>query len=194
MLADVHRLLRLQLKPGDFAVYKARKGQGSALKLNLRLNPTFSDAAEAEYVAEVDGGLFVTLAPEGPEKNGFPTFQWQDASQCITGKLGMPDITGLLTAIREYRRSQELPVGLQREGPQGKLPNEFGGFHKTGDGSNTAYAYTFSPDGARFQISKTGKTEKAGKRLAVALDLKEETAFVAYLEMSLQGFLRVGMR
>lgn len=168
-------------------IHKPNKaGTGQALKLELRLAPQFVAGEKGGYYdpeANKEGGLFLELAGQGPAKNGFATFDWQTVLRC---KLGVPDLTGLLLAIRNWRQlGYEVPGHLQ--GKAGK-PNTVTLFHKTPTDS-TIITYEFGDSSSVLRISK-------GKDLArsISLSLTEEFLFERYLALSLDAHLKTGKR
>jgi hypothetical protein len=194
VLLDTYRLSNLAINPQPVRVYKPRQGGGgAALKLQLRLEPTIkrSDSG-AEFIDEVDGGLFVELAAqEGEVRSGakqFPAFGWASPS-LVRAKLGMPDITGLLVAFREVRlRGRPVPVSLQPKQASEKSAQQVGMFHKFGQ-SSTALTYTFEPDGSSLYVSKSKDL-----RRSITLSLSEELLVESYLRLALDAFVRVGQR
>jgi hypothetical protein len=197
----VHQLLRLvqsELSPQDFLVYKPRGGKGAALKLNLRVHPEFKPTkAGTEYVVkDKKQGLFIEMAAEGPKgASGFPEFQWHDPAKVVRAKLGIPDITRLLLSIREYRSfMRDVPKPF-RPGPDvDKHPNVFQAFHKFGEASSIV-TYTFRDETMSIlEVSRQYGKGKEPSKLSISLNLEEELAFERYLQLSLDAFLRCGMR
>jgi hypothetical protein len=179
-------LSELQLRPRDLRFYKPKNGQGAAVKFDLRLVPLVKVGATGDtYVKSVSGGLFLEMARELPSKDaeGNATFGWDEANTRITGKLGLPDVTSLLTAVRCRYAKRLLPDSYGFEGGDSvKL------FHKFGD-ETTAIRYTLAPDGAFLHISKSKELQRK-----VKLSLQEELAMEAYLQHALNMFVLMGVR
>lgn len=190
-LSDLEALIRTQFNPAQHIIHKPnRSGTGQALKLQLRLEPKWINTESGGYFdreANKQGGLFLELVPQsGKDDNGNATFAWRDDSKVIRCKLGIPDITGLLTAIREYRiLNRVVPPYLQ-----GKAAKENGVelFHKFERGS-TIISYSFDEQQSILRISK-------GKDLyrSIAITLGEELLLQRYLELALDAYLKVGKR
>ncbi len=184
-LGFLWRMARTTLRPEPFTVYKPQKsGSGVVAKFNMRLDPVW----EGDYVKQVDGGLFLDLVAQGPDKNGFPSFKWDDKASTVTAKLGLPDLSGLVVAIRDFRvRGLEVPTYLRGK-PATAKPNTVVLFHKT-DASSTVITYTFGDESSTIKLSKPGGVYKS-----VSLTLSEELILQQYLMLALDAFLRVGMR
>lgn len=186
---EVYRISASTLRPEPIVFYKPQKtgNNGVAAKFNLALRPTYS--AEQGYVEEVDGGLFLDLVAQG-DKNaaGFPTFKWTDKDTLITAKFGLPDVSGLLVAIRDVRvRGAEVPTYLR--GKSVEKTNVVSLFHKSGDAATTGITYTFEKDSSILRLSKS-----RDKFRSVSLTLGEEVILEEYLRFALEAFIRVGMR
>lgn len=185
-------LLNTAFTPQQHIVHKpTMKGTGQALKLQLRLEPLWVESAGGGFFdkqANKDGGLFLEIAPQGGKDAGNnPTFLWKDASKLVRCKLGIPDITGLLVAIREWRIGRtSVPSYLQdRNSPK---ENQVSLFHKYNNGS-TIISYTFDDAQSVLRISK-GKDQAR----SISLTLGEEVIFEKFLNMALEAYLKVGKR
>jgi hypothetical protein len=188
---ELYRLAMTTLRPEPVVIYKPKKGNGLAAKFNLRLLPKYesSEADGPEYLKDVDGGLFVDLVAEGPEKNGFPTFKWDDRASLVTAKLGLPDVSNLLVAIRDFRgRGLEVPTYLRGQAASAK-PNQVSLFHKHDVAGTTGISYTFQEESSILRVSKS-----KDKFASIALTLSEEVILEQYLRHALDAFIRVGMR
>lgn len=186
---ELYRLSMTTLRPEPIVFYKPKKGSGLAAKFNLRLKPVYEskEAEGPEYLTEVEGGLFVDLVAEGPEKGGFPTFKWTDSASLVTAKLGLPDVSGLLAALRDFRgRGLEVPTYLR--GKDGK-PNVVSMFHKHEVAGTTGISYTFQDESSVLRVSKS-----KDKYASISLTLGEEVILEQFLRLALDAFIRVGMR
>lgn len=190
-LQELYRLATTQLRPEPVVFYKPQKsGKGVAAKVNLRLYPEYAQPEEggAEFLKQVEGGLFVDLVAQGPEKNGFPTFKWQDRESLVTAKLGVVDVSALLASIRDFRgRGIEVPTYLR--GSKSPKPNVVSLFHKHEVAGTTAISYAFEAESSVLRISKG-----ADRYASVSLNLSEEVVLEAYLRHALDAFIRVGAR
>lgn len=186
-LNDLYKLAMTELRPEPVVFYKPNQsGTGVAAKFNLRLSPVY-DEVEG-FLKETNGGLFVDIVSQG-EKNqgGFPTFKWTDRESLVTAKFGLPDVSGLLAAIRDFRyRGIEVPTYLLGKD---KKPNVVNLFHKTETTGTTGISYTFQPESSVLRLSKSKDLHKS-----ISLTLGEEVILEAYLRLSLTAFLKVGMR
>jgi hypothetical protein len=178
------RQQRLELNPEALYVYKpAKSGNGTALKLDLRLVPTYGDTG---YVAEVKGGLFVELAAQEGEKNGFPVFGWKSETK-VSAKLGIPDVTTMLVGLREVRlKGKPVPQSVRAKGDEKGI--SVGMFHRFGE-ETAAISLQFGADGSFFQVSKS-----ATLRRSIKLSLTEEIGLEVYLRFALQRLLQLGVR
>lgn len=184
---ELWRLGVATLRPEPIVFYKPKKsGDGVAAKFNLRLRPHWVPGEE--YVSEVDGGLFVDLVAQGESNTaGFPTFKWTDKATLITAKLGLPDISGLLAAMRDFRdRGLEVPTYLRGKD---KKPNVVSLFHTTDTSGSTGISYQFEPESAVLRVSKSKDKFKS-----VSLTLGEEVIFRHYLAIALDAYVRFGLR
>ncbi len=184
---SLQKLLKTDFTPAPFLVYKPQKnGAGQAMKLQLRLEPNWIDTDDGGYFEKSrKHGLFLEIAPQEGSNGKFPTFGW-NSPKLIRCKLSLADVTKLLTSYREVRfLNSVVPAGF-RSAPQ----NEYicSSYHRYGDQS-TAINYTFDPTRGLLKLSKSKEWARS-----IALDLHEETAIFAYLELSLNAFLRVGIR
>lgn len=198
---DQQKLFLMQrqaLKPESWRVYRARKGQGSALTVDFRLEPTWKTGPQGTvYVSTLDGGMWLQIVPEsGVDSGGNATFNWQGG---VRAKLGVPDISGLLVAMREVRlRGRAVPEYL---GPRRKQGTEWvptdptkttvGLTHRFGEGAEvrtTIIQYKFDAGGGFLSIS-----ESAQSKGGIKLNLSEELQWQRVLEASLDTMLRWGM-
>lgn len=190
-LESLYQWYRTTFSPQPHIIHKPNgKGNGQALKIQMRMNPVFVETPDGGFFdreANKQGGLFVEIAPQGPKVGDFPTFLWKDREQVVRAKLGIPDITGLLTAIREWRElTHDVPPYLQ--GRADPKSNQVSLFHKYNSGS-TIITYTFDEQQSILRISK-GKD----RARSIALTLGEELLLKRYLDMALEAHLRVGKR
>lgn len=193
MIGSIYTQLAAEFQPQHHVIHKPNmKGTGQALKLQLRLAPkwvaTEGGQGYFDAAANKQGGLFLEIAPQGPKDGkGNPTFLWQDAEKLIRCKLGIPDMTGLLVAIREFRLARaEVPVYLQdRKNPQSNVVSLF---HKNKTGS-TIISYTLEDQQSILRISK-GKDQAR----SIALTLGEEIILQTVLGQALRVYLKVGKR
>lgn len=194
-LKDLHRIAKLGFNPAPMYVYKPRPdGTGVALKLNLRMEVKMSEAQDgAEYVEEVDGGLFLDIVGQaGKTDDGkHAKFAWSDDAKKVSAKLGLNDQLGFLTAIREVRyRGKPVPTPLRnkREEDPAKAVSTLSLFHKFGN-SSTGITYNFTADGGSLRLSKSAQKWKA-----VNLTLMDEMQFERYLNLALDAYLSLGVR
>lgn len=186
-LEDVWRLMTAQIRPEPLTFFKPQtNGNGLAARINLRLRPKYGESGE--YVEEVDGGLFIDLVAQGPERNGFPSFRWQEREAVVTAKLGMTDIAMLRVAIRDFRvRGVEVATYLR--GRDKAKNNVVSLFHQTDTSGTTGITYTFNEESSQLRISKSKDVYKA-----VNLTLHEELQLDAYLEHAMRAFILLGVR
>jgi len=185
LLDTILQRLNLPLNPEPIYVYKPRPdGKGAALKLDLRLSPIYKDG----FIKDVDGGLYLEIAPQAQKgDDGFARFGWQDAENRVTAKLGMPDITAWLLALRTGRiRGKALPDSIRSK--RDDTGATLSMFHKFGD-ETTAIDVKFDAAGSFVNVSKS-KTH----RQSIKLNLQEELQVEAYLAHALSAFQLVGMR
>lgn len=184
-------LMLTEWVPQPYLVYKPQKnGNGVAMRVQLRLEPTW-EATEAGYKRPVvkgdgQGGLFLELAAQtGFGEGGHASFGWADG-KLLRVKLGLPDVTKILTAIREVRLGgRELPASFRGKDQQ---PYSLNLFHKFGEGG-TAIAYTLEAERSLIRVSKSKDWARS-----IALELHEELGLETYLHHALRAFLRVGVR
>ena len=195
MLKDIYQAARLGLNPAPMYVYKPRPdGSGGALKLNLRVGVTTETGKDgAEYVKEVDGGLFLDMvAQEGPVQKGQNArFKWDSDDTKVSCKLGLADQLALLTAIREVRyRGKPVPPALrnQKETDQAKAQTTVSLFHKFGN-SSTGILYNFQSEGSSLRVSKS-----ASKFRSISLTLMDELQIESYLRLAHEVYLKLGIR
>jgi hypothetical protein len=182
-LGYLTRMTELRHRPREFYIYKPYKdGSGTALKVQLRLVPTFH---EKGWVTDVDGGLFLELAAQLPAKgaDGFARFAW-DGNTKVVAKLGVPDITAILVGIREVRfRGKPTPKSTRTK--KDEIGTTVSLFHKFGE-SSTGIALNFSADNTEILVSKSKEL-----RRGIKLTLPEELAFESYLRKALDAFQEV---
>jgi len=192
MLADMLKESRFLFNPEPMHVYKPRPdGNGAAMKLNLRLNATLGESGE--FVKSVDGGLFVDMAKQdGKTPDGrFPKFAWQDESSLVKAKFCLPDILGMLTAMRNVRLlGKPVPMSLRpkQELDEAKRKVTLSLFHKFNK-SSSAITMTFGADSSVLRISKSKDLSRS-----ISLSLLEELMLERYLDIALESFLRLGVR
>lgn len=188
----IYRMLSLDYNPAPLYVYKPRNdGSGVALKLNLRLQPEFASEEGNEFVKDVDGGLFMEIVSQaGKTEDGkYATFAWSDESKKVTAKLGLNDQLAFLTAYREVRfAGGEVPPSLRPKQENEHTAWTVSRFHKFGKGS-TAINYRFGTPNSNIGISKS-----ATQRKQIALSEVEELQVMKYLELSLEAYLKLGIR
>jgi hypothetical protein len=183
-LEDLWRLSTMVLRPSPIVYYKGRRaGGGMAGKFNLNVQPEYN---EAGFIKELKGGLFLDLAEQG-ENNaaGHPTFKWAERETLITAKFGIPDIVALLAAMRDFR-VRGVDVATYLRGKANK-PNQVSLFHQVSKTDTTVITYTFEPERSILNVSKARDRQRA-----LVLNLGEEIALQAYLEMSLDILMRYG--
>ena len=183
---SVQHVIRARWVPQPYLVYKPMKsGGGVALKVQCRVDPEWEEVEGGYVNPQVKGqGVFVELAKQGSlGDNGYPTFHWADP---VRAKLGLADVTKLLTAMREVRHlGKEVPTTMR--GKDGK-PLVVSLFHKFGD-SGTAISYGFDAERSILRVSKSRDLAQS-----ISIDLAEELGLEYYLSMALENFLRVGLR
>jgi hypothetical protein len=186
-LEDIWRLQIAQIRPQPLTVFKPQKnGNGVAARVNLRLRPQYPE--DKEYIEDVDGGLFIDLVAQGPEKNGFPTFKWAEKDAVVTAKLGLVDVSILRAAIRDFR-VRGIDVATYLRGRNKELTNVVSLFHQTDSSGTTGITYTFDAESSLLKISKSKDQFKT-----VSLTLHEELQFDAYLEHAMRAFILLGVR
>jgi len=173
--------------PQPYLVYKpSKKGTGSAMRVQLRLEPEWEEKdGYVKPLTKGNGGCFFELAAQTGFSDGNASFGWNDAT-LVRAKLGLQDVMKLLTAIREVRVSaHEVPPACR-----GKTndPWTVELFHQF-NASTTIISMKFEADRSFLRIGKSKDLHRS-----VALDLHEERGFERYLELVLEGFLRVGVR
>lgn len=183
---SVSHLVRSRWVPQPYLVYKPLKsGGGVALKVQCRVDPEWEEKEGGFVNPNVKGqGVFVELAKQsGMGDNGYPTFGWNDP---VRAKLGLADVTKLLTAMREVRSlGKSVPTSMR--GKDGKeLVVSL--YHKFG-ASGTAISYGFDAERSILRVSKSREIAAS-----IAMDLSEELGLEYYFSMSLENFLRVGLR
>jgi hypothetical protein len=191
-VSALQQLLRTEFCPAPYLVYKPNKqGSGQAMKVHLRLNPNWieTEGGNGYFERPKDQGLFVEIAPqEGTGEGGFAKFGWNSPG-LVRCKWGMVDVTKWLTSYREVRfMNAEVPFAYRPGPDRNATPNVLSTFHKYGQHS-TAINYTFEPTRSILRISKSKDLARS-----IALDLNEEVGLAAYFELSLNAFLRVGIR
>ncbi len=153
--------------------------------MQCRVDPVWEEVEGGFVNPQVKGqGVFVELAKQqGAGENGYPTFGWNNP---VRAKLGLADVTKLLTAMREVRHlGKEVPASMR--GKDGK-PLVVSLFHKFGD-AGTAISYGFDSERSILRVSKSRDLAAS-----ISIDLSEELGLEYYLSMSLENFLRVGLR
>lgn len=188
---SIKELMRSEFVPAPYLVYKPNKqGKGQALKVHLRLEPTWVETESGGYFERPkQQGLFVELAPqEGMGEGGFAKFGWSSPG-LVRCKWGLVDVTKWLASYRQVRTlNGEVPMAYRPGPDRNAQPMQLASFHKYGDQS-TAIAYTFEPTRGILRVSKSKELARS-----IALDLHEELGFEAYLQLALSAFLRIGIR
>jgi hypothetical protein len=185
-LDHLARIQNLQLRPGPLLVYKPnREAKGNALKLELRLQPQFS---EEGYQRKPAGGLFLDLvAQTGVDQNKNATFGWGDDAGKLTAKLGLPDMSRMLLGYTLFReRGQAIPPAYRPKRDEQGIAVEM--FHKFGE-TSTVITWAFLADGSTLRVSKGPQQYRS-----IKLDLAEELLLVNYLKLALTGFQLAGLR
>lgn len=187
---SLQQLMKSAFTPAPYLVYKPSKsGNGQAMKLHLRLDPEWVETEGGGYFERPKKqGLFLELVPQEGMVQGNAKFGWSSPG-LLRCKLGMVDVTKLLTSYREVRlKSVEVPPAFRPGPDRNAQPYTVSQFHKYGDQS-TAISYAFEDQRSILRISKSKEHARS-----IALDLHEEYAFFAYLELALNAFMRVGIR
>lgn len=168
-----------------------RSGAGSALQVELRLAPRWVALEKGggffDRQASKDGGCFLELVPQiGVDEQGNARFGWGNEETMLRAKLGVPDLSALLTAMREVRwLGREVPPAL-RGSKGGEWDVSL--FHKVGQ-SATVITYTFEEAQSVLRISKSKDHWRT-----ISLQLHEELVLQRYLEHCLDAYLIVGKR
>lgn len=185
---SLQRLMGLEWTPQPLLVYKPTKaGSGTAMRVQLRLEPEWEEGeGYVRPVIKGNGGLFLELAEQqGTGEGGFAKFGWADQS-LIRVKLGLPDVSKVITSIDQVRLAgQELPASFRGKDQD---PFTLSLFHKFGDQS-TAISLKLEQDRSFLRVSKAKDWSRS-----ITLELHEELQLRTYLAMSMEGFLRVGLR
>lgn len=187
---SLKELMKSSFTPAPYLVYKPSKaGSGQALKLHLRLDPTWVETDSGGYFERPKKqGLFLEIAPQEGMDGKNAKFGWTSPG-LLRCKLGLVDVTKFLTAYREVRvAGREVPPQFRPGPDRNAQPYTVSQFHKYGDQS-TAINYTFEDSRSIVRVSKSKDHARS-----IALDLHEEVGLMAYLELSLTAFLRVGVR
>lgn len=187
LLELTYRLAASTIRPEPVAFYKPLpSGDGRAAKLNLRLAPTYKGDLEKYYVEDVEGGLFIDIAPQGGANDaGNAVFKWTDPSK-VTAKLGMADLSALLVGQAEYRKTGQVPEGLR--GKDKSKTDVISLFHKTPGGGSTSIAMQLSPTGMSLRLAKSKEHFQS-----IRLNLQEELILVRFLTLSLDAFIKLGV-
>lgn len=181
-LRALDQISRLGLAPEATYVYKPRKdGSGTALKLDLRLDPTIS---EKGFITAVEGGLFMELAAQGANgADGFARFDWTDSR--ITVKLGLVDVLAILAGYRQVRLlGKKTPASTRMRDDQ--TGTSVSMFHKFGS-ETASITVQFEADRSQWRVSKSKDVYRS-----IYLSLQEEIQVETYLRLALEGILRVG--
>lgn len=188
-LEEIWRLSVAQIRPEPLTFFKPNKkdpSRGVAAKFNLRLRPVWK--ADAEFVEEVEGGLFLDLVAQGPMKGEFPTFAWTDKNTLVTAKLGLKDVSSIRASIRDFR-GRGVPIATYLRNRKDPKENQLSLFHQHESSGTTVINYQFEAESSFLSVSK-----RADLRRSVSLTLDEELALDAYLEQALKAFILVGLR
>lgn len=183
------------MTPEPMLVYKPRldkktnKPIGKALKLQLRIAPTFGhDSTGGVYVAQHSGGLFVEVVQQtgvNPD-NGTATFGWAGDEHRSVAKLGVPDISALLLGYQRKRLlGQPIPppfCGNDTKGERISLIH-------TSESGSTVIMWAFTDKGSFFRVMRKG-----GNDFSISLSFAEEILFENYLRMALTTFQSIGGR
>lgn len=194
MPLTAEELLDLTLHPAPVKIYKPsmKDLSGTALALDLRLDPVMGKSPKGtKYITSIEGGLFLELVPQATMKSGDKdaTFAW-DSPKRISAKLGLPDITALLIAIRSRWARRATPAKLRTKSDQ--VGSTVGMFHKyAGDEGSTTnvISYELKGDQAFLRMSK-GKEHQ----LKITIEMAEELLLEERLLQALRSFQLVGKR
>lgn len=185
---SLQRLMGTEWTPQPLLVYKPTKsGSGTAMRVQLRLEPEWEEGeGYVRPIIKGNGGLFLELAEQqGTGDDGYARFGWADES-LIRVKLGLPDVSKLITSIDQVRLAgQELPNSFRGKD---KDPFTLSLFHKFGDQA-TAITMKFEQERSFLRVSKSRDWNRS-----ITLELHEELQLKAYLGLAMEGFLRVGLR
>lgn len=182
---SIQRCIETQWQPQSYLVYKPRgAGNGVAMGLQLRLDPTWNEEGHPER--KNTHGLFLELAPqEGKGEEGFAKFGWA-SPKLMRVKLGIIDVTKILAALREVRLlGREVPLAYRPSPDKNYTVTSFHKFNNT----STAINMTFEAERSFLRISRSATNAQS-----ITLDLHEELGFQMYLEESLKQFFRFGIR
>lgn len=186
-LEDIWRLTMAQIRPEALPFYKPqRNGNGVAAKVNLRLRPKYPE--DRDFVESVDGGLFIDLVAQGPNKGEYATFRWAEKEHVVTAKLGLVDVSMLRAAIRDFR-VRGIEVATYLRGRDKAKGNVVSLFHQTDSSGTTGITYTFEAESSVLRISKSKDVWKS-----ISLTLHEELQLDAYLEHAMRAFIILGVR
>jgi hypothetical protein len=189
-LVSLKELMQTEFTPAPLLIYKPQKnGNGQALKAHLRLNPTWVATDNGGYFERPkDQGLFVEVVPQEGVEGKYAKFGWNSPGLVRT-KWGLVDVSKWIASYREVRLlGGEVPFAFRPGPDRNAQPTQLGTFHKYGDKS-TIITYTFEPTRGILRLSKSKDLARS-----ITLELNEEVAFHAYLELTLDAFLRVGIR
>lgn len=183
-------MMQTEWTPQPYLVYKpSPRGDGTAMRLQLRLEPEWKAVGEAGTLVPVikgNGGCFLELAAQqGFGEGGYAAFGWGDA-KLLRAKLGLADVLKLRSAIQDVRVANR-EVAASSRGKDG-APYVVSLFHKFNSGS-TVISYSFEETRSLVRVSKAKDWART-----ISLEPHEEYGFGRYLDLALEGFLRVGLR
>jgi hypothetical protein len=174
----IAKAMRYRMEP--VRLYRPNAKQtGTALKLDLRCDPTYNPKG---YVEDVAGGCFLELVRQtGTDGQGNATFGWPEA---LRAKLGLADVTALLGCVRATWAGWEVLPGAKEQTPKQRVL-----FHKTDAGSTIIDFTAVETGGAFLRISKS-----ADQRVAHRLSWDDLIAVEVYLTEALRVLLTLGVR
>lgn len=178
------RYALLPYRPAPLYFHKPGKERdGVALKIQIRLEPSFRADGHLTPPDSKTTGVFILWAPQKPDlnDNGFAQFDYENG---WSAKLGRPDLSQLITAIRCRQTRQPVP------GSTGDACDLFHSFGEGAERKTTTMRYQLVKDAAFFSIKKT----KTGDPLKIRLSLAEEVELEIYLTEALRLAQRIGKR
>lgn len=203
---SIEYLLGLRYNPAPYLIYKPNSDvtKGSAMKMQYKIQPTFSEVGH--FLGPGDkSGMFIDLSAQtGVDENGNAKFNWDRETltgtpqALITAKIGIQDIQALLLGIEHKRNRQlEVPPSIR---PQVKDSNS-GKWGPEAAGNAIGLVHKFNKDttfiemrlmdrGSFLTISRLSTKLKR----FTSLTLTEEVGFAVYLRQALSVLFEVGLR
>lgn len=183
----------LILNPKNLVLYKPNTrdpSRGVACKISYRF---FVPEVEGKPATFFNGGCFLEIVTQLPESTDeYPRFDWKnDNGKNVTVKLGLPDLSAMLLAYREYRVFRRpVPTAVR---PIAKVDgkwvpsaeeNQLGLVHKF-ENETTFIKWTFSDDNrSMLEIAKSKEL-----RRSVSLGVAEELQLTRYMELAMDALL-----